>query len=117
VRINKKAWLFALLILGVASEALASDYDGNQGTVQLVSQKSAKRPSANAAACPSLEGYPDCHSGSASDSAWGSAWAYDRGSAKNSAKNSAKGSAKRSARDSASGSSSGSAGGVRDSQY
>jgi hypothetical protein len=96
VHINKKALLFALLILGVASEALASDYDGNQGTVRLVSQTSAhgrqaqaraeargsygsaraRRPNANADSCPAYEGYPDCHSGSASGSAWGSAGGF-----------------------------------------
>jgi hypothetical protein len=100
VHINKKALLFALLILGVASEASASDHDGNQGTVQLISQTSAhgrhaqaraeargsygsahaRRPSADAAGCPSNEGYPDCNSGSASGSTWGSASGSARGS-------------------------------------
>jgi hypothetical protein len=108
VHINKKALLFALLILGVASEALASDHDGNQGTVQLISQTSAhgrhaqaraeargsygsaraRRPSADAAGCPSYEGYPDCNSGST----WGSTWGSASGSTWGAASGSARGS-------------------------
>jgi hypothetical protein len=82
VYINKKALLLAILILGAASEAFASDYDGNQGTAQITQQlsdraamgrarahpdstiwrerASAKRPSMTAPTCPWLEGYPDC---------------------------------------------------------
>jgi hypothetical protein len=71
--IKTKLALAAVLVLGIASAAQAGSRDHRDSGLGLArvhpdptishERAAARQPSMNAASCPSLEGYPDCHQG------------------------------------------------------